>query len=213
VWGWLREILIVLGSALVLSLLLKTFVFQSFWIPSGSMENTLEIKDRILVSLWRPGPLDIRRGDIVVFRDPGGWLGPSSEPEPTGLAKGWDEFATFVGLLPQDAGEHLVKRVIGLPGETVACDAGNGAVTIDGVELVEAYVKPGTTSCAQDWEVIVPDDRVWVLGDNRSNSADSRAHLGDPGGGMVPIGNVVGTAFVTAWPLDHWKTFGNPYSG
>ena len=211
--AWLREILIVLGSALVLSLLLKTFVFQSFWIPSGSMENTLEVKDRILVSLWRPGPLDLRRGDVVVFRDPGGWLGPSTEPEPTGLAKGWDEFATFVGLLPQDAGEHLVKRVIGLPGDTVACDVANDAVTINGVELVESYVKPGTASCTQEWEVIVPEDRVWVLGDNRSNSADSRAHLGDPGGGMVPIGNVVGTAFVTAWPLDHWKTFGNPYSG
>ena len=86
-------------SALLLSLLLKTFVFQSFWIPSGSMENTLQINDRILVSLWRPGPLDLRHGDIVVFRDPGGWLNPSEVPAPTGSAKAWDEFATFVGLL------------------------------------------------------------------------------------------------------------------
>jgi signal peptidase I len=213
VGGWFREILVVLGSALILSLLLKTFVFQSFWIPSGSMENTLEVNDRILVSLWRPGPLELRHGDVVVFKDPGGWLGPSAEPEPTGLAKGWDEFATFAGLLPQDAGEHLVKRVIGLAGDTVACNTADGVVTLNGAELVESYVKPGTSSCPYTWEVIVPENRLWVLGDNRSNSADSRAHLGDPGGGMVPVDNVVGTAFVTVWPLDHWKTLGNPYPG
>lgn len=201
-----------LGSALILSLLLKTFVFQSFWIPSGSMENTLQVKDRILVSLWRPGPLDLRHGDVVVFRDPGGWLGPSAEPAPTGLAKGWSEFATFVGLLPHDAGEHLVKRVIGLPGDTVSCNTGDDAVMVNGVELVEVYVKTGTNSCTHAWEVIVPEDRLWVLGDNRSNSADSRAHLGDPGGGMVPVENVVGTAFATVWPYEHWKTLGNPHS-
>jgi len=213
VWGWIREILIVLGSALILSLLLKTFVFQSFWIPSGSMENTLQVKDRILVSLWRPGPLELRHGDVIVFRDPGGWLGPTSEPAPTGLAKGWSEFATFVGLLPPDAGEHLVKRAIGLPGDTVSCTVANDTVSVNGVELVEDYVKPGTASCPQAWEVVVPEGRLWVLGDNRSNSADSRAHLGSPGGGMVPIENVVGTAFVTVWPIDHWKALSNPHYG
>ena len=175
------------------------------------MENTLQVNDRILVSLWRPGPLDLRHGDIVVFRDPGGWLGPSEEPAPTGLAKGWNEFASFIGLLPQDAGEHLVKRVIGLPGDTVACDPSEDVVKVNDVALVEDYVKPGTASCSHAWEVTVPKDRLWVLGDNRSNSADSRAHLGDPGGGMVPIDDVVGTAFVTVWPFDHWHTHGNPY--
>lgn len=198
-------------SALILSLLLKTFVFQSFWIPSGSMEETLQVNDRILVSLWRPGPLDLRRGDVVVFKDPGGWLGPSGEPAPTGGAKVWDEFATFVGLLPQDAGAHLVKRVIGLPGDVVACDPVDGTVTVNDVALIEAYIKQGTLSCPYPWEITVPADRLWVLGDNRSNSADSRAHLGDPGGGTIPVTSVVGTAFVTAWPLDHWKSLGNPY--
>lgn len=210
-WVWVRELLIVLASALILSLILKTFVFQSFWIPSGSMENTLQVNDRILVSLWRPGPLDLRRGDIVVFRDPGGWLNPTLEPEPTGGAKVWDEFATFVGLLPQDAGEHLVKRVIGLPGDVVACNPDDGIVTVNGVALVEDYLKPGTESCTYAWEITVPEDRLWVLGDNRSNSADSRAHLGDPGGGTIPLDSVVGTAFVTVWPLDHWQSLGNPY--
>lgn len=208
---WAREILIVLVSALILSLLLKTFVFQSFWIPSGSMENTLQVNDRILVSLWRPGPLDLRHGDVVVFRDPGGWLGPSDAPPPKGGAKAWNEFATFVGLLPEDAGAHLVKRVIGLPGDTVACDPADGIVTVNGTPLQEGYLKPDTLSCPLAWEITVPEDRLWVLGDNRSNSADSRAHIGDPGGGTIPLSSVVGTAFVTVWPLDHWKSLGNPY--
>jgi len=209
---WIREVLIVLISALILSLLLKTFVFQSFWIPSGSMENTLQVKDRILVSLWRPGPLELRRGDIVVFKDPGGWLGPAEQTDPTGGGRVWNDFATFTGLLPQDAGEHLVKRVIGLPGDTVACDPADGVVTVNGMALVEAYVKPDTLNCPYAWEVTVPEDRLWVLGDNRSNSADSRAHIGDPGGGTIPLDSVVGTAFVTVWPFDHWKSLGSAYS-
>ncbi len=206
-WLWAREVLIVVASALVLSLLLKTFVFQSFWIPTGSMENTLEVNDRILVSLWRPGPLDLRRGDIIVFKDPGGWLAPSNEDDKSGVAKVWDDVATFVGLLPQDAGEHLVKRVIGLPGDTVACDPAVGIVTVNGVPLDEGYIKPGTYSCPHPWSVDVPEGRLWVLGDNRSNSADSRAHLGDPGGGTIPESAVVGTVFVTVWPVSHWSTF------
>ena len=200
-----------LVSALILSLLLKTFVFQSFWIPSGSMEDTLQIKDRILVSLWRPGPLELRHGDVVVFRDPGGWLGPAEQSNPTGSALVWNDLATFVGLLPQDAGEHLVKRVIGLPGDTVACDPTDGNVTVNGVPLVEVYVKQDTLNCPYAWEITVPEDRLWVLGDNRSNSADSRAHIGDPGGGTIPLDSVVGTAFATVWPLDHWKSLGNAY--
>ncbi len=210
-WWWLREALIVTVSALALSLILKTFVFQSFWIPSGSMENTLQVNDRILVSLWRPGPLDLRHGDIVVFKDPGGWLSASQTPQPTGLTRVWDDVATFVGLLPNDAGEHLVKRVIGLPGDTVACDPSDGIVTVNGEPLQEDYLKPDTQSCTYPWSIEVPEGRLWVLGDNRSNSADSRAHLGDPGGGTIPADSVVGTVFVTVWPLDHWQTFGNPY--
>ena len=175
------------------------------------MENTLQVKDRILVSLWRPGPLDLRHGDIIVFKDPGGWLGAAEQPIPTGDAKVWNDFATFVGLLPQDAGHHLVKRVVGLPGDTVACDPADGIVTVNGAALTEDYVKPGTLSCPYAWSITVPEDRLWVLGDNRSNSADSRAHIGDPGGGTIPLDSVVGTAFVTVWPFDHWKTHGDPY--
>lgn len=200
-----------LASALVLSLILKTFFFQSFWIPSSSMEDTLQIKDRILVTKWRPGPFELRRGDIVVFKDPGGWLDGSFEPEPTGVSAVWNNILTFTGLLPEDAGEHLVKRVIGLPGDTVSCDPADGLVRIDGTALDEPYVMLGTESCPNPWTIEVPEGRLWVMGDNRSNSADSRAHLGDPGGGTIPAGNVVGTAFVVVWPLQHWSGLGNPY--
>ena len=194
-----------IASALVLSLLLKTFVFQSFWIPSESMENTLVRNDRILVSLWKPGLMDLSRGDVVVFKDPGGWLPASLVEEQGGAAGVWNDFATFVGLLPADAGEHLVKRVIGLPGDTVSCDPAVGMVAVNGEILDETYVKEGTQSCAFAWEVTVPEGRLWVLGDNRSNSADSRAHIGDPGGGTIAIDDVVGTAFATVWPLAHWQ--------
>lgn len=198
-------------SALVLSLILKTFFFQSFWIPSSSMESTLQVKDRILVTKWRPGPFDLRRGDIVVFKDPGSWLDGSYEPEPTGLAAVWNNLLTFTGLLPEDAGEHLVKRVIGLPGDTVSCDPEDGLVRVNGIAIDEPYMKQGTRNCLHPWSVDVPEGRLWVMGDNRSNSADSRAHLGDPGGGTIPAANVVGTAFVVVWPLDHWSGLGNPY--
>jgi signal peptidase I len=201
----------VVGSALVLSLILKTFFFQSFWIPSSSMENTLQIKDRILVTKWRPDPLEQRRGDIVVFKDPGGWLDGTPDPKPTGLKAVWAEVLTFTGLMPEDAGEHLVKRVIGLPGDTVACDPATDVVTVNGQPLPEDYLKPTTTSCTFEWSVDVPEGRLWVMGDNRSNSADSRAHMGDPGGGTIPAENVVGTAFVLVWPLPHWSGIGNPY--
>lgn len=175
------------------------------------MEDTLQVKDRVLVTKWRPGPLELRRGDIVVFKDPGGWLAPSHQPEPTGLAGAWNDVLTFTGLLPDDAGEHLIKRVIGMPGDVVSCDIADGQVLVNGQVLPEPYLKPGTNSCQFTWSVEVPANRLWVMGDNRSNSADSRAHIGQPGGGTIPLDHVVGTAFVVVWPLDHWNGLGNPY--
>jgi len=203
-------VLIVVVSALVLSFIIKTFFFQSFWIPSGSMEPNLVYGDRILVTKWRPDPLPLRRGDIVVFKDPGGWLDP--EPEDTsGLHRLGKEILVFTGLLPEDAGEHLVKRIIGLPGDHVECDDPNGKVTVNGEELTEDYIAPGARPCGTTFSVDVPDDRLWVMGDNRDNSADSRAHMGQPGGGTVPRGNVVGEAFVLVWPFDHFTGLGNPW--
>ena len=123
-------------SALVLSFLIKTFFFQSFWIPSGSMEPTLVYGDRILVSKWRPDPLPLRRGDIVVFKDPGTWLDHSPE-DGGGLRFIGKEILTFTGLLPEDAGEHLVKRVIGLPGEQRS-PIGDGAIHAEREQFADA---------------------------------------------------------------------------
>ncbi|MFW2513624.1 signal peptidase I [Demequina sp. SO4-13] len=198
-------------SALLLSLILKTFFFQSFWIPSGSMEPTLQLNDRILVTKWRPGVLDLRRGDIVVFKDPGGWLNPVDDSEDSPLEAAGKTLLVFTGLLPEDAGEHLVKRVVGLPGETVECCDDEGRLLVNGEPLDEPYLVEDVSPSETDFSTTVPPGYVWMMGDNRPNSADSRAHQGNPGGGSVPISSIVGTAFVTVWPLQQWQTLGNPY--
>jgi len=208
--AWLKETVIIVVSALVLSMVIKTFLVQSFYIPSGSMEDTLEVGDRVLVTKLAPGPLDLHRGDIVVFKDPGGWL----QPTETVRRSGWKGVAvdalTFVGLLPQDSGEHLIKRLIGLPGDTVACCDAQGRLTVNGVPLDEPYLAPGAQPSEIDFSVVIPEGRLWVMGDNRQNSQDSRYHQGDPGGGSIPLRNVVGAAFVTLWPVDRWTALRNP---
>ncbi|WNM23432.1 signal peptidase I [Demequina capsici] len=210
VWGWFREIAIIAVAALVLSLIIKTFFFQSFWIPSGSMHPTLLEGDRILVTKWRPDPLELRRGDVIVFKDPGGWLSGEETVPVTGVQKGVQDLLQFVGLLPEDSGEHLVKRVIGLPGDTVECDSADSQVKVNGVALQEDYLAQGSQPCGAEFTITVPADSLWVMGDNRDNSADSRYHMGLPGGGTIPMSSVVGTAFVTVWPIDHWGGIGNP---
>jgi signal peptidase I len=208
---WWKETLLLVGTALILALIIKTFFVQAFYIPSGSMENTLQVNDRILVqkvSYWFGSP---QRGDIVVFDDPANWLheedGASTPHNPITKA------LSFVGLYP--SGGHLVKRVIGVGGDEVRCH--DGIVQVNGVNLKESsYVTLPTTNCIGIWDVKVPADHLWVLGDNRDNSADSRAHMGDPGGGFIPVDDVVGKVFVTVWPIDRWtfferpSTFGNP---
>ena len=207
--AWLKETAIVVVSALVLSMLIKTFLVQSFFIPTGSMEDTLAVGDRVLVSKLAPGPLDVHRGDVVVFRDPGGWLEPQA-PGPGGVRGALADALTFVGLMPQDSGEHLIKRVIALPGDTVACCDAQGRVTVAGVPLDEPYLRPGVRPSEVEFSAVVPEGHLWVMGDNRANSQDSRFHLGDPGGGAIPLRNVVGVAQVTIWPLDRATVLRNP---
>lgn len=208
--SWLRETVIIVVSALVLSMLIKTFLVQSFYIPSGSMEDTLEVGDRVLVSKLTPGPFEIHRGDVVVFKDPGGWLSPTAGVERTGWSGAVADALTFVGLMPQDSGEHLIKRVIGLAGDTVACCDAQGRLTVNGIPLDEPYLAPGAEPSEMEFSVVVPEGRLWVMGDNRQNSQDSRYKQGDPGGGAIPRANVVGVAFVTLWPLDRWTVLRNP---
>ena len=175
------------------------------------MEPTLQLEDRILVTKWRPGVLDLRRGDIAVFKDPGTWLPAVDNSDDSALVTAGKAVLTFTGLLPEDAGEHLVKRVVGLPGETVECCDGQGRLLINGEPLDEPYLPDGVAPSDSEFYSTVPDGYVYMLGDNRANSADSRAHLGDPGGGSIAINSIVGTAFVTVWPFENFHTLGNPY--
>ncbi len=210
--SWLREAAIIVVSALLLSMLIKTFLVQAFFIPSGSMEQTLAIGDRVLVTKLAPGPLSVHRGDIVVFRDPGGWLQPNGTDAPTGWRGVATDALTFVGLLPQDSGEHLIKRVIGVPGDSVECCDAEGRVSVNGIALDEAYLASGADPSEREFSVVVPEGGLWVMGDNRQNSQDSRYKQGDPGGGSIPLSNVVGVAFVTVWPLERWGALRNPGS-
>jgi signal peptidase I len=192
-----QEMILLLAIALGLAILLKSLFVQAFYIPSASMHNTLIENDRILVekpSYWFDGP---ERGDIVVFDDPGGWLGAGETAGGNPLTSAME----FVGLYP--SGNHLVKRVIGVGGDHVVCCDARGRVTVNGRPLEEsAYLPAGVAPSEQEFDVRVPPGHLWVMGDNRAQSADSRAHLGDPGGGFIPVQDVVGRVFVTVWPPD-----------
>jgi signal peptidase I len=212
VGGWLRETALIVVSALILSLLIKTFLVQAFFIPSGSMEQTLLVGDRVLVTKLAPGPFDVHRGDIVVFKDPGGWLPEPDRTDQSRLQHAVTSTLTFIGLLPQDSGEHLIKRVIGLPGDTVECCDPQGRVMVNGVALDEPYLAEGAIPSEMEFSTVVPEGYFWVMGDNRQNSRDSRYNQGDAGGGSIPLSNVVGVAFVTVWPADRWGALRNPGS-
>ncbi|WP_242090380.1 signal peptidase I [Curtobacterium sp. DN_7.5] len=175
-WRFIRDLAIIVVAALIASFLVKTFLVRSFYIPSESMEDTLLVGDRVLVNELVPGLVPVRRGDVVVFTDPGGWLGTGQ-------------------------GDDLIKRVIGLPGDRVSCCGTDGRLSVNGKEVDEPYVvlEPGSDRVSgTDFDVTVPKGHLWVMGDNRYDSADSRAH------GSVPVDDVVGRAFVTTWPVSRW---------
>jgi signal peptidase I len=202
-----KEIPILVGVALVIALVLKTFLVQAFVIPSGSMEQTIRIGDRVLVDKLTPWfGTKPERGDVVVFEDPGGWL-PAEEKkrkeDPVGVKQG-KEFLTFIGLLPSDDEQDLIKRVIAVGGDKVKCCNAQGKVTVNGKPLSEPYINPGNKPSEIKFDVNVPNGRVFVMGDHRANSADSRFHLRDAGNGTVPESQVQGRAVVIAWPFDHW---------
>lgn len=197
--------------ALVLSWLLKTFLLQVFFIPSGSMEDTLQVGDRVVVNELVPGPFDLHRGDIVVFRDSAGWLAAPATSAPSNpIIGGARNALQFIGLLPDPSDEHLIKRVIGLPGDTVSCCDAQGRLMVNGKSIDETYLKPGEKPSMMNFQVTVPVGSLWVMGDNRGHSGDSRFHQNDGNGGFVPIDEVVGVAFAIVWPLDRATILSNP---
>ena len=200
--SFVRELPITLVVALLLSLLVKTFLLQAFLIPSASMEDTLLIHDRVLVNKLADKADEIHRGDVVVFRDPGGWL-PAANSGNGGVRAAIHNALVFVGVAPSTSARDLVKRVIGVGGDRIACCDSEKRITVNGVPLTEPYLYPGDRKAPSlaAFSVRVPQGRLWVMGDHRSASADSRFHLGDPGGGFVPVDDVVGRAFARVWPL------------
>jgi signal peptidase I len=193
-----RELPVLIVIALVLALVIKSFVVQAFWIPSGSMENTLQVNDRVLINKLVYHLRPIHRGDIIVFDGTGSWnFGPPADSNI--FSKAASELEGIVGISHDSA--IYIKRVIGLPGDHVACCDASGQVTVNGVPLSESsYLYPGNQPSAQNFTVIVPDGRLWVMGDHRGVSYDSRGHQGDPGGGTIPESAVIGRAFVIIWP-------------
>lgn len=208
--GALREVAIIVVVALVLSALVRTFLFQAFWIPSGSMEDTLLPDDRILVSKLTTQVSGIERGEVVVFADPADWL--SAVPD-TGSAvqRGLRDTLEFVGLAPARSDRDLVKRVIGVGGDRVVCCDEQGRVSVNGQPLDEAsYLYPGDKPSEEPFDITVPEGKLWVMGDHRSASGDSRFHLDDPAGPYVPESNVVGRAMWVVWPVGRWSTLPIP---
>lgn len=198
-WLWVqaREGGTVILYALVIAFLVKTFLLRGFYIPSGSMEQTLQVNDRVFINVAGSYFSEPKRGDVIVFKDSQGWI-PSTQKTSSPLK----DALSFAGILPDTSSNFLVKRVIGTPGDVVESD-GNGKIKVNGVEITEPYLYPGNPPSEMPFKVTVPAGKYFVMGDHRSNSADSRYHISD-GTAFISKNDVQGNVFVVAWPLNHF---------
>ena len=197
----LKELPILVVVALVVSLFIKTFVVQFFYIPSGSMENTLQIKDRVAVNKVPFISRSINRGDVVVFRDPDNWLPEIVDYDTNKYVSKAKSALVAVGVLPNPAKQYLVKRVVGVEGDHIVCCTKAGNLTINDVEVTEPYIYAGNKPSEMKFDVTVPKGKLWVMGDHRGASADSRYHQEDINKGFVPISRVTGRVVAVIWPF------------
>lgn len=208
----MRDIAVIVVIALVASWGVRTFLVRSFYVPSASMETTLMINDRIIVNDLYPEVFALQRGDVVVFEDPGGWLSESERQQSAGgnlIAEALSWIAGVIGFGSGDTSGFLVKRIIGMPGDQVECCDAAGRLMVNGVAIDETYVPEGVAPSETEFSVTVPADSLWVMGDNRSNSADSRANVDGPSHGFVPVSDVVGRAVAISWPVSRWRSLSN----
>lgn len=207
--SWLRDLPVLLLVAAALTLVVRLFLVQAFYIPSGSMEPTLDVGDRVLVSRVSTWAGEIHRGDVVVFDGSGSFAASpaqarAQQPTPGLLGRAARSVGSVLGIAPSE--RDFVKRVVGIGGDHVVCCDAQGRVNVNGRALDEPYLMDGDAPSSTPFDVTVPAGRLWVMGDHRSRSADSRAHLGDPGGGTVPLDHVIGTVVLRFWPLDRFGT-------
>jgi len=216
------EALALIVVAVVIALGVHTFMFQAFYIPSGSMENTLHIGDRVLVNKLSYTFGHVQRGQIIVFNGEDSWDPEVTIKSPSNVfSRIGNDIGGFLGFSPSDEKDYI-KRVIGIPGDRITCCDAQGRILVNGVALDENYlfsgpqghVEPTTTKVNESmpFDIVVPPGRLWVEGDHRDDSKDSRMHLADPGGGTIPESRVVGRAFVIVWPIGHWRGLGIPGS-
>jgi signal peptidase I len=200
-----RSTLFLLVAIFAFLVVLRIFVVRSFYVPSESMTQTLAIDDHLVVNELKPSFSGVERGDIVVFRDPGDWLGSVEPPfrfDPVGAVAD-----IFTGQAFQPArGQFLVKRVIGIAGDHITCKAPCKHLVINSLEVAEPYLSKASKNASdQSFDVVVPEGKLWVMGDNRIGSADSRAHQETSGKGFVPLKDVAGTVFAISWPLNRLR--------